>query len=203
MNPPYSYRLLLQNKQIGPFDRRTIVGMRIKKVVPKDTPVLRSDGLLMTVAQLVADRDEAADPLTEQLPTLAAVSNFGAVSGPISVLPEFTPSRMWPVFNVGFGGGFRSGSLGFVGSGEVRFQGDLLYISGRRKTGLFSRQHDRVKLLIADIAALDVGRVSKELSVILRSGHPLGAATQSSNLVLTLDSAEAVQELLEMVRSSM
>jgi hypothetical protein len=189
---PYSYRLLLENKQVGPFDRRTIVGMRIKKLVPKDTSVLRSDGLLMTVAQLLADKSERANPQTGQLNSDLA---------PL-------PSALWPTFLVYFGGGgIRTGALGFVGKGELRFQGDLLRLSGQRANtkwgSLFGSKHERIKIAITDIAAIDAIANTAQLQLTLRVDHPLaGGFGKNQDVVLTLDDAEAVQELIELVRAS-
>ncbi len=189
----YSYRLLLENKQVGPFDRRTIVGMRIKKLVPKDASILRSDGLLMTVAQLLADRSERANPQTGQLNSDLA---------PL-------PSALWPTFLVHFGGsGVRTDALGFVGRGELRFQGDMLRLSGQRantKWGmLFGTKQDRIKIAITDIAAIDTVADERQLQLILRAGHPLAitAFGKGQDIVLTLDSADEVQEVIELVRAS-
>ncbi len=193
---PFSYRLLLQNKQVGPYDRRTIVGMRIKKLIPKDTSVLRSDGLVMTAAQLLADRFETADRHTGRL--------HSAVPSLSSSAPLAIASGLWPAFLVDFGGGLRAGALGFAGKGELRFQGDALRLSGQRKTGLWSRKDERIKIAIADIAALDeVAKAPCKISLTLRAGHPLLAQTKSPVVVLVLDDASAVQELVELVRASM
>jgi hypothetical protein len=189
---PYSYRLLLENKQVGPFDRRTIVGMRIKKLVPKDTSVLRSDGLLMTVAQLLADKSERANPQTGQLNSDLA---------PL-------PSDLWPTFLVHFGGGgIRTGALGFVGKGELRFQGDVLHLSGQRANSkwgsLLGSKHERIKIAVTDIAAIAAIANTAQLLLTLRVGHPLaGGFGKNHDSVLTLDDADAVQELIELVRAS-
>ena len=186
---PYSYRLLLENKQVGPFDRRTIVGMRIKKLIPKDTSVLRSDGLLMTAAQLLADRNERADPVTGQLASA----------------PMVLASVLWPTFLVNFGGilygALGAGVLGFVGQGELRYQDDTLRLSGMRKISMFRTQEDRVKIAIADIAAIDAQ--GSAVRITLRAGHPLMAGSKKAVLVLPIDSSESVAELIEMVRASM
>ena len=65
-NSSYRYRILLQDRQIGPFDRRTIVGMRVKKLLENHVVVLRSDGLQMTVETLLADRFEMADAVSSR-----------------------------------------------------------------------------------------------------------------------------------------
>jgi hypothetical protein len=189
---PYSYRLLLENKQVGPFDRRTVVGMRIKKLVPKDTSVLRSDGLLMTVAQLLADKSERANPQTGQLNSDLA---------PL-------PSALWPTFLVHFGGGgIRTGALGFVGKGELRFQGEMLRLSGQRANTrwgtLLGSKHERIKIAITDIKAIDTLADACELQLTLRAGHPLATTFgKNQDVLLKLDSADDVQEVIELVRAS-
>jgi hypothetical protein len=185
---PYSYRLLLENKQVGPFDRRTIVGMRINKLIPKETSVLRSDGLVMTAAQLLADRNEQADPQTGQLASA----------------PMTAASVMWPTFLVNFGGSLGgvlgSGALGFVGRGELRFQSDALRLSGQRKSGLFRISEDRVRIAIADIAAVDAQ--ASTVRITLRANHPLVAKLKSPVVKLEMDSPGSVVELIELVRAS-
>jgi hypothetical protein len=185
---PYSYRLLLENKQVGPFDRRTIVGMRINKLIPKETSVLRSDGLLMTAAQLLADRNEQADPETGQL-----------ASAPVAMA-----SVQWPTYLVNFGGNLGgvlgAGALGFVGQGELRFQSDALRLTGQRKSGLFRSAEDRVKIAISDIAAIDA--VASVVHITLRTNHPLVAQLKSPVVKIAMDSAASVAELIELVRAS-
>jgi hypothetical protein len=133
---PYSYRLLLQNRQLGPFDRKTIAGMRMKKLVPKETKVLRSDGLMMTVAQLLVDRLEQRDLFT----------------GLVPVAPGLV-SALWPTFTVDFGGGWlRAGAFGLVGKGELRCQDDVLRVSGQRKSLLRGSRLARFKIALTDIS---------------------------------------------------
>jgi hypothetical protein len=188
VNSPYSYRLLLQNKQIGPFDRRTIVGMRIKKIVASDVAVLRSDGLMMNVSQLMADRLEMADPVTGHLPSIPS-------------MPTGLGSEMWPTFTVDFGGGLRPGTMGFIGAGELRYQGDMLRLSGQRKTGIWGKKMVREKLALADISAFDQ-HFSKPnvVTMTLRLGHPLAPAGKDRSIALVFEDAVAVQELVAMVR---
>jgi hypothetical protein len=185
---PYSYRLLLENKQVGPFDRRTIVGMRINKLIPKETSVLRSDGLLMSAAQLLADRNEQADPQT----------------GHLASAPMTAASVLWPTFLVNFGGNFwgllGAGALGFVGQGELRFQSDALRLRGQRKSGLFGSAEDRIKMPLADIAAVDAQ--GSTVRITLSANHRLVAQLKSPIVKLRMDSPGSVAELIELVRAS-
>jgi hypothetical protein len=56
----YRYLIKVNGRLVGPFSRRTVVGMRVRGVVHGDLAVTRSDGHMMTVRQVVADREEAA-----------------------------------------------------------------------------------------------------------------------------------------------
>ena len=64
------YHVLLEGRKVGPYDRRTIVGMRVKKTLDSKSVLLGSDGTRITVADLVhqagdsredRDRDQRRD----------------------------------------------------------------------------------------------------------------------------------------------
>lgn len=181
---PYSYRLLLQNKQIGPFDRKTVVGMRMKKLVPKETKVLRSDGLMMSVAQLVADRLEQTDAMTGRVPTAPGLS-----------------SAMWPSFTVDFGGGWlQAGALGFVGKGELRCQDDALRISGQRSSLIKGSRLERFKIALTDIsyATSDPANLSC-LVLTLRADSVWAMQGKTQAVALVLDDEESVSAVCELL----
>lgn len=184
---PYSYRLLLQNRQLGPFDRKTIVGMRMKKLVPKETKVLRSDGLMMTVAQLLVDRLEQRDLFT----------------GLVPVAPGLV-SALWPTFTVDFGGGWlRSGALGFVGKGELRCQDDALRVSGQRKNKLWGKRLERFKIALTDIShAVAVPAAPCHLVMTLRAGSGWAGNGKAVDVVLVLNDVLSVSELCELLSAS-
>jgi hypothetical protein len=181
----YSYRILLNDKQVGPYDRRTIVGMRIKKLLGKNVALLRSDGLPMTVAQLMMDRFEMADAV-------------GGVHHPAGA----PASGLWPTFAVDFGGGWRgAGALGFVGKGELRFQGDVLRLSGQRKGRLFSSKQERMKLPMNTIASAQAN--AKDACVLELVAKPEQAFSQTIGqrpVQLRLDDMDAVIELLDLMQ---
>jgi hypothetical protein len=131
----YRYSLFVNGKPLGPYERRMIVGMRVKKIVTDEQVVLRDDGLEMSVAQLLQDRDEATRPSQ-------------AAKEPITESVMGAPSTgMWPQFNVRFGGGpMKPGAFGFNGLGQISYQGDMLSIRGNRRNknlGM-SRQEERL-----------------------------------------------------------
>src|SRR3954452_11672681 len=47
------YHVLLEGAQVGPYDRRTIVGMRIKKTLTSDHVLIGADGAQLTVRDLM------------------------------------------------------------------------------------------------------------------------------------------------------
>ncbi len=180
----YSYRILLNDKQVGPYDRRTIVGMRIKKLLGNNVALLRSDGLPMTVAQLMMDRFEMADAQ-------------GGVHHPAGA----PASGLWPTFAVDFGGGWRgAGALGFVGQGELRFQGDVLRLTGQRKGAMFRSKTERMKLPMNAIASARASaHDASVLELIAKPEQPFMPMIEQSPVTLRLDDADAVKELLELM----
>lgn len=181
-NSPYRYRILLNNQQLGPFDRPTILAMRKKKLLGNNTKLLRNDEHPMTVALLVADRFEMADGQDAQL------AGDPVISG------------LWPTFLVDFGGSWRSaGSLGFTGRGELRFQGDTLRLVGH-KARLFGSAQERVKLAISGIASVAVGSTNQcQIELHIKAGQAFPEAGKFTPAVLTLDDIDAVKELLALL----
>jgi hypothetical protein len=177
----FSYRILLNDRQVGPFDRRTIVGMRTKKLLGNNVALLRSDGLALTVAQLMMDRLEKADIHGGVL---------DPVGGPIS--------GSWPTFTVHFGGSWRgAGALGYIGKGELRFQGDVLRLSGRRKGSLFSTKPERVKLHTNTLASAHASVKDRcVLELVFKPGQPASLTRGQQTAQLRLDDIDAVNELL-------
>ncbi len=180
----YSYRILLNDKQVGPFDRRTIVGMRIKKLLEGNVALLRSDGLPMTVAQLLMDRFEMADAQ-------------GGVHHPAGA----PASGLWPTFLVDFGGSWRgAGALGFIGSGELRFQGDVLRLTGQRKSTMFRMTTERLKLPMNAIASAQASAQDAcVLELIAKPEQPFVTAAQQAPVQIRMDDIDTVIELLELM----
>jgi hypothetical protein len=181
----YSYRILLNDKQVGPFDRRTIVGMRIKKLLGNNVALLRSDGLPMTVAQLMMDRFEMADA-------------EGGVHHPAGA----PASGLWPTFAVDFGGGWRgAGALGFVGKGELRFQGDVLRLTGLRKGRMFTSKQERLKLPMNTIAnAQASAKDACLLELVAKPEQPFLQTIGQLPVQLRLSDEDSLKELLELMQ---
>lgn len=180
----YRYHLLVGDRQLGPYDRKTIVGMRIKKLIDDNLKVKRSDSHVMSVAQLVADRFEMAD---------AESLHKHEVSPPAS--------GIWPTFLVDCGGSLmRAGAFGFVGKGELRFQGDFLRLTANRKSGFMSTKRERVKLpLAALVSAAPDAQQASMLVLQLKPNHGLEGLEGISGGSVKLDDDYAVKELLELM----
>ncbi len=182
---PYKYALLVDGRRVGPFDRRTLVGMRVKMLVEDHQTVIRSDNLQMTVASLVADRFEMTDAFT--------VGPNGVVALP----PAAAASGLWPVFIVNFGGGaLRSGAFGFSGVGEMRYQGDLLRMTGRR--GLLTKSEERIKLELSGVEA--VRYVGTAVEFWLKPGLPYDESKARKWARVTLENDFAIQELQDLLK---
>ena len=124
------YHVLLEGRTVGPYDRRTIVGMRIKQALTSEHVLVCTDGAKLTVADLIGKR-----------PT-----------------PPFNPERSGS-FSV-VQATFSASLLGVEGKGvdiprfkgevEARVQADVLRIAGRFRQGLGWKE-DRVKIVLKDI----------------------------------------------------
>jgi hypothetical protein len=181
---PYRYHLLVGERQLGPYDRKTIVGMRIKKLIDNNLQVKRSDGHAMTVAQLLADRFEMMD---------AESLHKQAVSPPAS--------GIWPTFLINCGGSLiKPGALGFIGKGELRFQGDHLRISANRKSGFVSTRQERTKMpLSALVSATAHAKLAHVVVLQLKPAHRVEGVVGNAPALIALDDAYAVKELLELM----
>ncbi len=138
----YKYSLFVNGKSLGPYERRMIVGMRVKDIVTDDQIVFRHDGLDMTVAELLQDRDETLKP-AQTGPESQQESMLGAPS-----------SGMWPQFSVRFGGGpMKPGALGFNGLGQINYQGDILKVRGNRRNKNLGMSKQEENLPVKAIAS--------------------------------------------------
>ena len=120
------YHVLLEGGKVGPYDRRTVVGMRIKKTLTSEHVLIASDGQQLTVADLVKlrPRDNTFQPNRSGSYSLVQATYSASllgVHGPGIEIPKFK------------------------GEIEARVQSDVLRMAGRFRQGLFWRE-DRVKL---------------------------------------------------------
>lgn len=125
------YHVVLEGRQIGPYDRRTIVGMRIKKTLTSEHELIARDGSRLSVADLLKTRprDNSFQPNRSGTYSLVQASysaSLVGVQGPGMHVPTFK------------------------GEIEARVQSGVLRMAGRFRARLGWRE-DRVKLPLKDI----------------------------------------------------
>jgi hypothetical protein len=133
------YHVLLEGRRVGPYDRRTIVGMKVKKALSSKNVLVGQDGSRTTVGELVR----------QALPAdgFAASSQAGAAAAAPSrpVVQGIHPARLLEVQ----GGGYTVPP--FQGEVDVRVQGKVLRVSGRFRVGPDWKE-ERIKFPLQDIA---------------------------------------------------
>jgi hypothetical protein len=122
------YYVMVDGQKLGPFDKRTITGMRIKKILTNEHKVHQENGPITTVFQLLGGN--------------LSSSRF-QVSSPLSsgvVFPRFAVRFLIPPTDV-------YSDEHFVGAGELRVQPDVLRIAGQVQAGVFGKPRDhRIKV---------------------------------------------------------
>lgn len=181
----FKYSLFVNGKPLGPYERRMIVGMRVKKIVKGDHMLWRDDGVEMSVAELMRDRDEST-PASVAHDHLA-LSTLGPPS-----------SGMWPQFNVLFGGNaLKPGAWGFSGNGHVSYHGDELRFKGRRRNKNFgvSRQEESLPL-----SAVESSKCSDcILEIRLQAGLAFGDKNDDNLLRIEFSTPNEAAELWELL----
>jgi hypothetical protein len=135
------YHVVHEGRSLGPFDRRTIVGMRVKKTLASEDVLLGTDGVRLTVAELVRQ----AHPEGVLTPLPADPQAPAIIPRSRSVVQGIHAATLLEVES----GGLRVPP--FKGEVEVRVQTKVLRISGRFREGLGWKE-DRIKLPLEDIA---------------------------------------------------
>lgn len=143
------FHVVLDGRKVGPYDRRTIVGMRIRDALSSGHILIGDDGAQLTVADLIA-RPGGADDFAPQR------------TGGYSTVKATYPASLRSTA----GGGLDVPA--FKGEVEVRVQPDVLRIAGRFRRGLAWRD-DRVKLPLKDIVHARVRGTEADLA--LRAGE--------------------------------
>ena len=181
----FKYSLFVNGKSLGPYERRMIVGMRVKKIVTDDQLVYREDGLEMSVAQLLKDRDES-QPSAAATASMQA-SRLGAPS-----------TGMWPQFNVRYGGGpVKPGAWGFSGAGNISYHGDTLRFKGNRRNKNLGMSRKEESLPVAAIASSSIE--GQFLDIKLQPGLSFGEAQEGAPLRLEFMSEQEASELWELL----
>ena len=130
------YHVLLEGRRMGPYDRRTIVGMRVKKALTSEHVLVGADGMQLTVADLVrqGQSDSGFGP-----------SENSRLSSSYSVVQGIHAAHLLETEGKGYA------IPTFKGELEVRVQTKALRVSGRFREGLAWKE-DRVKFPLQDIA---------------------------------------------------
>jgi hypothetical protein len=126
------YHVLLEGGRVGPYDRRTIVGMRIRKALGSSDVVVGADGRRRTVRELVR-------------PARADSSFQPSRSGSYSVVQGIHAARLVQVQGTAC-----CEVPAFSGELEVRVQTKALRLEGRWREGLGWKQ-DRVKIPLEQV----------------------------------------------------
>jgi hypothetical protein len=161
------YHVLLEGGKVGPYDRRTIVGMRIKKTLTSEHMLIDGSGMRLTVADLIGRRAGANDFQPNR-------------SGSFSIVQATYPASLVEVQGKGFH------IPGFRDEIEARVQGEVLRIAGRFRHRLRWKE-GRIKLPLADVAHVRVA--GSQVDLWLRTGD--GTALQRVALELFTHDAAA------------
>lgn len=189
------YHVLLGGgRRVGPYDRRTIVGMRVKKTLRSDNVLVAADGSEMTVAQLVR-QEQGAEPFRASGGNGDSVGSVGSdaeagtlgaatVGGSYSVIQATHTATLLEVEGKGFD------IPVFKGDVEVRVQTKVLRLAGRFREGSGWKE-DRVKFPQPDIAHARLRGTVVDLWVRHASARGL------QRVALDLRTPEAAGELAE------
>jgi hypothetical protein len=175
------YHVLLEGRRVGPYDRRTIVGMRMKKTLTSAQVLEASDGAQLTVAQLVhrMQPGEAVEPLPLDLEPVD-----GGRGSTHSVVQGVFAATLLAVDGAGYD------VPAFKGELEVRAQTRVLRIAGRVREGLGWRE-ERIKFPLQDIAHARLA--GKVVDLWIRSSDQQAL----QRISLELASPDAAGELTE------
>jgi hypothetical protein len=154
------YHVLLAGRKVGPYDRRTIVGMRIKKTLTSDHLLIGGDGAEMTVGELLGQRP--AKPFSADRSGTFSLVHATFVASLVELEGRGVPIPR------------------FKGEIEARVQADVLRLAGRFRHGLGWKE-DRIKIPLKDIAHARIN--GSQVDLWLRPAQP-GEGMQRMSLEL-------------------
>jgi hypothetical protein len=125
------YHVLLGGRKVGPYDRRTIVGMRIKQTLTSEHVLIATDGTQLSVADLVQLRA----PDGNFQPNRSGTYSLVQATYPASLTGVQGPGPQVPAFK---------------GEIEARVQSGVLRLAGRFRKGMGWKE-DRVKLPLKNV----------------------------------------------------
>lgn len=164
------YHVLLEGRTVGPYDRRTIVGMRIKKTLTSGHILISTSGAQLTVGDLIGQRP--SQPFSPDR------------SGSFSVVQATFSASLLEVQGRGMD------IPRFKGEVQARVQGDVLRVAGRFRHRLRWKE-DRVKIPLKEVVHARVRGSQVELW-LRNAEHPV-----LQRIALELFTPEAAGELVE------
>lgn len=157
------YHVLVEGGQVGPYDRRTIVGMRIRKALAGSDVLLGADGRRLTVRELVRQRP-AGNLEASRAGEPSRGGSYSVVQGVHAAsLVEVQGSGCCKV-------------PAFQGEMEVRVQTRALRLQGRFRESLMWRQH-RIKVPLEQIVHARVRGQLVDLGLRAEAAAPLQRVT--------------------------
>lgn len=165
------FHVVLEGRKVGPYDRRTIVGMRIRKTLTSDHVLIDSDGVQLTVADLIGRKPRSNDFNPNR-------------TGGFSLVQATFPASLAGVQGRGME------IPRFRGEVEARVQTDVLRIAGRFRR-FIGWKEDRVKLPLQDIVHARVK--GSQLDLWLRTAQ----LSDLQRISLELFTPEAAGELAD------
>ena len=168
--PESNFHVLLEGAKVGPYNRRTIVGMRIKNTLTSDHVLVGNDGGELTVADLIGRRPPEDFSANRSGVFSLVRATFSAAlveadRGTVEVPP-------------------------FKDEIEARVQLDVLRLAGRYRKGLGWKE-DRVKVPLRDIVH---ARVRGSLVELWLRNAP---SKKLQKVVLELFTPQAAGDLVE------
>jgi hypothetical protein len=170
------FHVMLEGRKVGPYDRRTIVGMRIKKTLTSGHVLSDSGGMTLTVADLIGRVPRSNDFSPNR-------------TGGFSVVQATFPASLTSVQGKGLQ------IPGFKGEVEARVQSDVVRIAGSFRRG-FGLKEGRVKLPLKDIVHTHID--GSQVQLWLRPGE--GKILQ--RVTLELFTNDAAKELVGLLPSA-
>jgi hypothetical protein len=170
------YHVVLEGRRVGPYDRRTIVGMRIKQTLSSADVLVASDGYELTVADLLGKRSGPTgfNPSQSGVFSLAQATysaSFLGMSGRGLPVPDFR------------------------GEMEVRVHSDLLRLAGRYRK-FMGMKETRIKIPLGLIAQAQARGSRVDLWLRNSTAVVVAQDTPLQRISLDLFSPESARELL-------
>jgi hypothetical protein len=167
-----TYHVLHEGRRIGPYDRRTIVGLRIKKTLTGEHQLEAGDGTRLSVADLLGTR-----PTPSEFNPLRSGTFTSRLTCSGSMIDRQRGAAKIPLFR---------------GEIELRLQSDVLRIAGKHRHG-FGVKDGRVKLPLKDIVHSRLA--GSRVDLWLRNGDAARPSLQ--RVGLDLFSHETARELVQ------